>query len=184
MYTIKCKYCGFISDSQLFYCGKCGKPFDKCHSCGKTIPSDSAFCPCCGNKCKKGYSIKPVLEEDYNGFLTSKCGKECTLVRFKDSEEETITIPDTVTVIGKSAFCSSSLKEIIVPTSVKRIEEKAFYECEILLSILIPPSVTYIGNNAFPKNSWMRKLKVRCYKNSVAQQYAIQNGYATVLISI
>ena len=61
-----------------------------------------------------------------------------------------ITIPDSVTSIGSSAFrhCSS-LTSITIPNSVKSIGDNAFYYCRSLTSITIPNSVTSIGDSAF-----------------------------------
>ena len=61
-----------------------------------------------------------------------------------------ITIPDSVTNIGGSAFENcTSLENITIPNSVTSIEKKAFYGCKSLTSITIPDCVTSIGNGAF-----------------------------------
>ena len=61
-----------------------------------------------------------------------------------------ITIPDSVTSIGSSAFCHCrSLTSITIPNSVTSIGDSAFYNCTSLTSITIPDSVTSIGNSAF-----------------------------------
>ena len=43
----------------------------------------------------------------------------------------------------------SSLTNLTIPDSVRRIDERAFWGCECLESISIPESVTYIGSDAF-----------------------------------
>ncbi|MDE6000705.1 MAG: leucine-rich repeat protein [Clostridia bacterium] len=61
-----------------------------------------------------------------------------------------ITIPDSVTYIGSSAFegCSS-LTSITIPDSVIYIRDYTFRDCSSLTSITIPDSVTYIDSYAF-----------------------------------
>ena len=61
---------------------------------------------------------------------------------------ESVTIPSTVTSIGKFAFAGSSLSTIDIPNSVTAIGEGAFEACS-LFSINIPNSVTAIGAGAF-----------------------------------
>lgn len=103
---------------------------------------------------------KPVTGLDYGAFHACT-----TLTR--------VTLPDTVTKIGKTAFegCTdlrsvnipygvttipynaffrcSSLTSITIPTTVETISMHAFSRCESLASIVIPDSVKTIGDNAF-----------------------------------
>ena len=65
-----------------------------------------------------------------------------------------VTIPDAiggvpVTIIGENAFYNSNFKSVIIPNSVSRIEDFAFYACPNLQSISIPSSVASIGFYAF-----------------------------------
>ena len=75
------------------------------------------------------------------------------------SSLKTITIPDSVTNIGWYAFSNcSSLKTITIPDSVTRIEDETFSNCSILTSIIIPDSVTSIGSLAFSNCSSLTEI--------------------------
>ena len=61
-----------------------------------------------------------------------------------------ITIPNSVTSIGACAFIvCSGLTSVTIPNSVTSIGGGAFYNCYSLTSVTIPNSVTSIGEGAF-----------------------------------
>ena len=61
-----------------------------------------------------------------------------------------LTIPDSVTSIGDRAFLGcSSLTSLKIPDSVTSIGDRAFAGCENITSLTIPNSVTSIGDRAF-----------------------------------
>ena len=61
-----------------------------------------------------------------------------------------VTIPNSVTSIGSSAFAvCENLDSITIPNSVTSIEKETFASCTNLTSITIPNSVTSIGEEAF-----------------------------------
>ena len=84
------------------------------------------------------------------------------ITKFVSSTSTDIELPSvidgkSVTSIGDSAFDAfnidncSNLTSIIIPDSVTRIGDYAFEDCTSLTSITIPDSVTSIGDNAFHK---------------------------------
>ena len=61
-----------------------------------------------------------------------------------------VTIPNSVTFIGESAFRKcSGLTSVTIPNSVTSIGEYAFWKCSGLTSVTIPNSVTSIGKGVF-----------------------------------
>lgn len=124
-------------------------------------------------------SILVGYDEEYDGEAgghidipkgVTKIGNEafygCTSLK-------SITIPNSVTSIGDYAFedCCS-LESINIPDSVTSIGFYAFLRCTSLKSITIPESVTSIGAESF----WdCYNLTIKCYKNSVADEYAKRN---------
>lgn len=69
-------------------------------------------------------------------------------------------LPDTVKVIGASAFWRSDITGVTIPSSVKLIGASAFYECASLTSVDIPGSVERIDNNAFCDCTGMTSVKL------------------------
>ena len=72
-----------------------------------------------------------------------------------------ITIPNTVTSIGKAAFYNcSGLISVTIPESVTSIGNEAFSNCTSLTSVTIPNSVTSIGNYAFSSCSGLTSIVI------------------------
>ena len=73
---------------------------------------------------------------------------------------KSVTIPDSITTIGKYAFNSTSLKSIEIPNKVTTIGQCAFSYSSALESITIPSSVTSIGDYAFVNCPALKTMKV------------------------
>ncbi|MBR5958285.1 MAG: leucine-rich repeat domain-containing protein, partial [Salinivirgaceae bacterium] len=75
-----------------------------------------------------------------------------------------ISIPNSITTIGSSAFEECGLTSVCIPNSVIRIERSAFMNCKSLISANIPNTVTHIGDWAF---RYCTELKYMTIGNSV-----------------
>ena len=74
---------------------------------------------------------------------------------------QSVTIPDSVTSIGDSAFrCCDSLQSVTIPDSVTSIGDCVFYNCSFLQSVTIPDSVTSIGDSAFEKCKSLQSVTI------------------------
>lgn len=71
-----------------------------------------------------------------------------------DEEPFGLTIPeyigvDKITTIGSGALSELPLEEVIIPDSVKRIEDQAFYNCGRLNKVVTPAELLVVGRQAF-----------------------------------
>ena len=87
------------------------------------------------------------IEDEY-GVVYSRDGKR--LLKCKNIELKSYSIRYGTKVICDKAFSwCSSLRQITIPDSVTSIGRYAFRKCESLKQITIPDSVTSIGDNPF-----------------------------------
>ena len=78
-----------------------------------------------------------------------------------------------VVAIGRDAFRESALTEVIIPSTVQKIDWFAFYASNNLTRVAIPSSITKIEYGVF---DGCDKLTVYCEKNSYADKYARSYG--------
>ena len=91
------------------------------------------------------FSVNGYIEGD---FVYANNTKTSLLAYIGTSTS--VTIPNSVTSIGSSAFRNcSGLTSVTIPNSVTSIESSAFSNCSGLTSVTIPNSVTSIGSSAF-----------------------------------
>jgi hypothetical protein len=95
-----------------------------------------------------GYSGKKevVIPETYHNVSVTEIGDKV----FYQQKIISVSIPDSITGIGESAFSGcAKLSEVIIPDGVTSIGNQTFYECSNLSSVNIPNSVINIGNQVF-----------------------------------
>ena len=95
----------------------------------------------------------------YNGmkYTVTKIGSYA----FDGSGVTSVTIPNTVWLIGEGAFQGcTSLPGVTIPNSVTHIGSIAFSGCSGLTSVTIPNSVTFIGGSAFSTCSNLTSISI------------------------
>ncbi len=144
-----------------------------------------------------GYASELELPSEIDGHTVAYIADTAF---FRNKTLSTVTVPETVTVIGKSAFedCSAlhtviikgaleignstfrgcdRLSNISLPSTLTSIGDSAFEGCIRLGTVYIPPSVSSIGYDAFLS---CENLTLDTSDNPIAQQYAKSN-FLTVL---
>ena len=121
--------------------------------------------------------------EDGTAIIRSLAGDEEYFLFVSNTIIRSITIPESVTEIGKYAFLGCTLlTSINIPDSVTEIGSSAFESCTSLSSINIPDSVTKIGYEAFKDCTSLTSINI---PDSVTKidRYAF-NGCTSLNISI
>lgn len=96
-----------------------------------------------GNAAFSGANISGDIQLGKITEIPERCFNGCNI--------SSVVLSSELKVIGKSAF-SGSMTTLSLPEGLERIEELAFFYCSKLKSVIIPRSVSYIGNLAFPES--------------------------------
>ena len=82
---------------------------------------------------------------ELRGYLTGNYDG----VFYKCTSLSSVTLPDSLEIIGEGSFYRSGLQDVTFGTGVTTIGDVAFGECTGLTSMTIPDGVTSIGQQAF-----------------------------------
>lgn len=64
---------------------------------------------------------------------------------------ETLTLPESLTLIGTYAFANTGLKSLVLPKGMQTVGSWAFYNCQLLLEVTLYADIQSIGDSAFWK---------------------------------
>lgn len=100
----------------------------------------------------EGYYLK--LQEGSDGLQVTACGGRASLVQVPEAVEGKI-----VTGIAKKAFLSRKhIRELILPPTIKKIEDWAFAYCGQLEQITLPGGITEIGKAVLINADALRRI--------------------------
>lgn len=126
---------------------------------------DSAFAGCS--------NIKTLVLPLSIKKLSFGCFQNCTSLT-------DLTVYSSIDTIPNQAFYNcSSLTNVTLNGGIQTIGSFAFANCTSLKTITLSKNVTSIAANSFKNDS---DLTIRCYRNSYAHQYAVDNGISFELI--
>ena len=116
------------------------------------------------------------LPKDYGGYPIKAV---CSYAFAGDTKLTEVTIGDGYTEIGAGAFLSSAVETVTLSESMSTIGDSAFANCDKLTKIVIPASVTDISDSAFIGSD---NAVIYCFSNSSAYEYAVYNELDYVLL--
>lgn len=102
----------------------------------------------------------PVSEADAATSASDFLIEGGTLIKYRGRDKK-VTIPDTVEVIGESAFEENgSVEQVIIPKSVRRIEPYAFWWCDHLSTVALGSGLTEVGDYAFAGCTGLTRITI------------------------
>ena len=100
-------------------------------------------------------------------------GDSCRLLKSVDLSNTNVEeIPEFTFV-----HCTS-LRDVLLPTTLHTIRVKAFMNCAALVELAIPPSLRYIGSRAFLDCTALKRLAKMPGKHKWRGVYAEENAFA------
>jgi len=97
--------------------------------------------------------------------------KDGTTLVFAAGGLTSVTIPNTVTSIGSSAFSGCrGLTSVSLPASLTSIGDSAFSGCSSLTSVSFPASLTWIGDSAFSGCSRLTSVNFPASLTSIGKE--------------
>ncbi len=105
----------------------------------------------------KSYSVSSVvIPSTIDGLPVTEIG----IYAFQSCECSSLTLPDTLEIIGKYSFgFCKKLTSVTIPDSIKKIDLKAFEGCSSLREVNLPDRLVEIGELVFIDTPWLENLR-------------------------
>ena len=106
---------------------------------------------------KGGIVIPSQITYEGSTYIVTTIG---AIAFYSCQELQSVSIPNSVTLISDEAFEASGIKSIDIPESVTTIGQRAFHACKNLERISLPQKIEDIGNSAFSECSSLTSVQL------------------------
>lgn len=102
----------------------------------------------------------PVSEADAAASASDFQTQGSTLVKYRGTEER-VTIPDTVEVVGESAFENNQkVQFVVIPKSVKLLDAYVFWGCNNLEEVVLGKGLTAVDEYSFAGCTGLKQITI------------------------
>ena len=102
----------------------------------------------------------PVSEADAAASASDFQIEGSTLTKYRGSDER-VTIPDTVEVVGESAFENNQkVQFVVIPKSVKRLDAYVFWGCNNLEEVVLGKGLTAVDEYSFAGCTGLKQISI------------------------
>lgn len=102
----------------------------------------------------------PVSEADAAASASDFQTQGSTLVKYRGTEER-VTIPDTVEVVGESAFENNQkVQFVVIPKFVKRLDAYVFWGCNNLEEVVLGKGLTAVDEYSFAGCTGLKQITI------------------------
>lgn len=142
----------------------------------KVQKGNPAYCAQDGVLFTKDMKTIVACPTDKTGSFTAPAGvRKIGNKAFAYSSLKKIEFQKGLTTVGKQAFSSSHAENIVFAEGLKTIQYRAFENCIQLKSVVIPKSVKKIEEGAFYSWSGNISVKLKVSRGSYAEKWAKKN---------
>ena len=93
-----------------------------------------------------------------NGEILIQDGAVKEWSYYTNEELTEVNLPEGTEKVEQFAFSRSSLQKIVLPEGLTTIDYAAFYHCDLLTEVEIPSTVTRIESKAFSYTPWLQSF--------------------------